>query len=385
MNYSFLYKNYITKGALAFYALTVVVIAQDFDSDIIETKEHSFLATLFSEGYQIPWGMAFLPNKDLLVSDRSGKLYCVSFDSKKRNEITGVPEVLYKSQGGLLDIAVHPNFSKNSLVYISYSHAIKKKSFTRIAMAKLVDNKLVDLKVIFSVDKKHYTSKAIHFGSRIVFRDGHIYFSIGDSYEREEAQNIHTPNGKIHRLTYDGEIPRDNPFKDEDGSINSIWTYGNRNPQGLAVSKDGVIWETEHGPRGGDELNIIKKGINYGWPVITYGINYIGTKITDITEKEGMEQPIWHWTPSIAVCGMSIYENDLFNKWNGNILVTALKYEYLERVVVENNKFVSRERIYQPGSRVRDVEVGPEGRIYVALENPGRIVVLSPVHYFQPN
>ena len=356
----------------------VVAFSQDFDSDFVKTREHSFSVSLFSEGYEIPWGMAFLPNRDLLVSDRSGKLYRVSANGKIRVEISGVPKVLYKSQGGLLDIAVHPEFSDNNLVYISYSHAIERKSFTRIAMARLVENKLVDLKVIFSVDKKHYTPRAIHFGSRIVFKDGHIYFSVGDSQEREEAQDISTPNGKIHRLTYNGKTPEDNPFYNEDGSVSTIWTYGNRNPQGLAVSKDGVIWETEHGPRGGDELNIIKKGINYGWPVITYGINYIGTKITDITEKEGMEQPIWHWTPSIAVCGMSMYESGLFSKWNGNILITSLKDEYLERVVVENNKFVSRESIYQPGSRVRDVEVGPRGRIFVALENPGRIVVLSP-------
>ena len=356
----------------------VVAFSQDFDSDFVKTREHSFSVSLFSEGYEIPWGMAFLPNRDLLVSDRSGKLYRVSANGKIRVEISGVPKVLYKSQGGLLDIAVHPEFSDNNLVYISYSHAIERKSFTRIAMARLVENKLVDLKVIFSVDKKHYTPRAIHFGSRIVFKDGHIYFSVGDSQEREEAQDISTPNGKIHRLTYYGKTPEDNPFYNEDGSVSTIWTYGNRNPQGLAVSKDGVIWETEHGPRGGDELNIIKKGINYGWPVITYGINYIGTKITDITEKEGMEQPVWHWTPSIAVCGMSMYESDLFSKWNGNILITSLKDEYLERVVVENNKFVSRESIYQPGSRVRDVEVGPRGRIFVALENPGRIVVLSP-------
>ena len=357
---------------------TTVLVSQDFDSDIVQTKQHSFQVSLFSEGYEIPWGMAFLPNNELLVSDRNGKLYRVSVNGKKRSEITGVPEVLYKSQGGLLDIAVHPDFSSNKLVYIAYSHAIKRKSFTRISMAKLVNNKLINLKVIFSVDKKHYTPRAIHFGSRIVFREGYIYFSVGDSFEREEAQDIHTPNGKIHRLTYEGEIPSDNPFKNKDGSVSTIWTYGNRNPQGLAVSKEGLIWEAEHGPRGGDELNIIEKGVNYGWPIITYGINYIGTKITDITEKEGMEQPIWHWTPSIAVCGISMYENNLFNKWNGNILVTSLKDEYLERVVVENNKFVSRESIYRPGSRVRDVEVGPLGRIFVALENPGRIVVLSP-------
>ena len=370
----------IKKSAVSLLFISAIVFAQDFDSDTVKTNEHSFAVSLFSDGYEIPWGMAFLPNKELLVSDRSGKLYRVSSDGSNRSEISGVPEVLYKSQGGLLDIAVHPEFSDNNLVYISYSHAIKRKSFTRIAMAKLVDNKLVDLNVIFSVDKKHYTPRAIHFGSRIVFRNGYIYFSVGDSFEREEAQSLNTPNGKIHRLTYSGEIPKDNPFKNEDGSISTIWTYGNRNPQGLAVSKDGVIWQTEHGPWGGDELNIIKKGVNYGWPVITYGINYIGTKITDITEKEGMEQPVWHWTPSIAVCGMSMYESDLFSKWNGNILVTSLKFEYLERVVVENNKFVRKENIYQPGSRVRDVEVDSYGKIYVALENPGRIVMLSPIN-----
>jgi len=370
----------IKKSAVSLLFISATVFAQDFDSDTVKTNEHSFAVSLFSDGYEIPWGMAFLPNKELLVSDRSGKLYRVSSDGSNRSEISGVPEVLYKSQGGLLDIAVHPDFSDNNLVYISYSHAIKRKSFTRIAMAKLVDNKLVDLNVIFSVDKRHYTPRAIHFGSRIVFKNGYIYFSVGDSFEREEAQSLNTPNGKIHRLTYSGEIPKDNPFKNEDGSISTIWTYGNRNPQGLAVSKDGVIWQTEHGPRGGDELNIIKKGVNYGWPVITYGINYIGTKITDITEKEGMEQPVWHWTPSIAVCGMSMYESDLFSKWNGNILVTSLKFEYLERVVVENNKFVRKENIYQPGSRVRDVEVDSYGKIYVALENPGRIVMLSPIN-----
>ena len=380
MNLNFLNVIRYRKIITSFCFVSTFLISQDFDSGIEQTTKHSFQVSLFSEGYQIPWGMAFLPNSQLLVSDKSGELYIVSPDGKKRNQITGVPKVLNKSQGGLLDIAVHPDFSKNNLIYISYSHAIKRKSFTRIAMAKLVNEKLENLKVIYSADKEHYTPKAIHFGSRIVFRDGYIYFSVGDSYERDEAQDTHTPNGKIHRLTYKGETPKDNPFKNKDGSVSTIWTYGNRNPQGLAVSKDGIIWETEHGPRGGDELNIIEKGVNYGWPIITYGINYIGTKITEITEKEGMEQPVWHWTPSIAVCGMSMYESDLFNEWTGNILVTSLKDEFLERVVVKNNKFVSRESIYQPGSRVRDVEVGPRGRIFVALENPGRIVVLSPVN-----
>jgi len=177
-----LLKPAIFRNAILTLCLFItVLVSQDFDSDIVQTKQHSFQVSLFSEGYEIPWGMAFLPNNELLVSDRNGKLYRVSVNGKKRSEITGVPEVLYKSQGGLLDIAVHPDFSSNKLVYIAYSHAIKRKSFTRIAMAKLVNDKLINLKVIFSVDKKHYTPRAIHFGSRIVFREGYIYFSVGDS------------------------------------------------------------------------------------------------------------------------------------------------------------------------------------------------------------
>ena len=366
------------KYIFTFSFLSVFAFAQDFDAGIVKTNEVTFAVNSYSSGYNIPWGMTFLPNGEMLVSDLSGKLFRVFNNGKQKKEILGVPEVLFKRQGGLLDVEIHPDYKKNHLVYIAYSHQIGKKSFTRIARGALKEDRLVDFKIIFTADEKHYTSRAIHFGSRIIFFDNHIYFTIGDSFERDEAQDLNTPNGKIHRLTYDGDIPNDNPFTNSDGSKSSIWTYGNRNPQGLAVTKDGIIWETEHGPRGGDELNIIRKGINYGWPKITYGINYIGTKITDYTEMEGMEQPIWHWTPSIAVCGMAIYEHSLFDKWNGNILVTSLKDEYLERIIVKNGKYIARESIYNPGSRVRDVEVGPEGKIYVALEDPGRIVVLTP-------
>ena len=177
----------------------------------------------------------------------------------------------------------------------------------------------------------------------------------------------------------DGEVPADNPWFGKIGHIQSIWTYGNRNPQGMAIHPiTRQIWSVEHGPRGGDELNLIKKGINYGWPVITYGINYSGTKITDITEKEGMEQPIWYWTPSIALCGMVFYEGSKFNKWNNNLLVTSLKFERLHRLVLEGDRKVDEEIIFEAGDRVRDVEIGPKGFIYVALENPGRIVGLKP-------
>jgi glucose/arabinose dehydrogenase len=325
--------------------------------------------------------MAFLPDGSLLVNDISGKMYKVSKDGKRKIAIKGVPYVYYRGQGGLLDVEIHPNFEENNFVYISYSDVIDKPfktiSFTAVAKAKLIKDELKHLKVIYRTNDSHYTSSPYHFGSRIAIDEKYIYFSIGDRGKQNDAQDKLLPSGKIHRINLDGSIPIDNPFLDEKGNPSSIYCYGNRNPQGLAFDASGRLWELEHGPKGGDELNIIEKGKNYGWPIITYGVNYNGTKITDITHKEGMEQPVWHWTPSIAVCGMKIYKGEEFGSWNGNILVTSLKFEYLERVVVNDRKMVEREIIYEPGSRVRDVEIDPLGNIYVALENPGRIVKLS--------
>ena len=358
-----------------------ISVAEDWDSDVVTTELERYNVNLFSEGYKIPWGMAFLPNGELLVNDISGKIFRVTNDGAEKFEIKGVPNVYYRGQGGLLDIEVHPNFNENKTIYISYSDVIDKPfkniSFTAVAKASLIDDELKDFEVIYKTDDVHYSSSPYHFGSRIVLDDNYIYFSIGDRGKQNDAQNMQIPSGKIHRLNFNGSIPKDNPFLDNNGDISSIYCIGNRNPQGLAFDNGGLLWELEHGPKGGDELNIIEKGKNYGWPVITYGINYNGTKITDITHKEGMEQPIWHWTPSIAVCGMKVYKGNEFLSWNKNILVTSLKFEYLERVVVKGRKMVKREIIYRPGSRVRDVEIDSYGNIYVALENPGRIVKLS--------
>ena len=332
----------------------------------------------FASGFDIPWGMVFLPDSSMLVTDLSGSLFHV-LGEKIIKPIEGVPDVFFKGQGGLMDIEIDPSFKDNKIIYFTYSHPIGKKSFTALAKAKLENQKLINFKIIYSAEEKFYTEQRVHFGSRIAINDKYIFFSVGDRGLRKDAQNINTPNGKIHRILLDGRIPSDNPFFTMDRKKSSIWCYGNRNPQGLTFSKDGTLWELEHGPKGGDELNIIKKGLNYGWPLITYGKNYIGTKITDYTHMDGMEQPIWHWTPSIAVCGMKIYENDLIPDWKGNILVTSLKYEYLERVIVKNGKRVSNEKIFDAGSRVRDVEIDPLGNLYVALENPGRIVKITPV------
>ena len=355
--------------------------ADDWDSDNVSTDLESFNVELFSDGYKIPWGMAFLPDGSLLVNDISGKMYKVFPNGERRIEIEGIPEVYYRGQGGLLDVEIHPKFLKNNIVYISYSDVINKPfkniSFTAVAKAELIEDELKNLRVIYRTNDIHYSSSPYHFGSRIAIDEKYLYFSIGDRGNQNDAQDKFLPSGKIHRINLDGSIPTDNPFLDKNGNLSSIFCLGNRNPQGLAFDSSGRLWELEHGPKGGDELNIIEKGKNYGWPIITYGVNYNGTKITDITHKEGMEQPIWHWTPSIAVCGMKIYRGKEFPSWNENILVTSLKFEYLERVVVKDKKMIKREIIYEPGSRVRDVEIDPFGNIYVALENPGRIVKLS--------
>ena len=348
-----------------------------FDNKVFKTEEVELEVKGFATGFEIPWGMAFLPDTSMLVTDLSGDLFRVYRDGRK-DLIEGTPDVYFRGQGGLMDVEISPNYSENNYVYLSYSQPVRKKAFTAIARAKLIKDQLKDLEIIYSAEQRHYSKKTVHFGSRFAIKDDYLFFSIGDRGERDEAQDVHKPNGKIHRLHLDGSIPNDNPFKSKNGETNSIWCYGNRNPQGLTFSNDGTLWELEHGPRGGDELNIIERGLNYGWPKITYGINYIGTKISDYTHLEGMEQPIWHWTPSIAVCGMKIYENDLIPNWNGDILVTSLKYEFLERVIIENGAKIGSEKIYDAGSRVRDVEVGPEGFIYVALENPGRIVKIKP-------
>ena len=358
-----------------------LLLADDWDNDVVTTDLESYNVEVFSKDYTIPWGMAFLPDGSLLVNDISGEMYKVSKDGKRKIEIKGVPDVYYRGQGGLLDVEIHPNFEENNFVYISYSDVIDKPfkniSFTAVAKAELIKDELKNLMVFYSTNDTHYSSSPYHFGSRIAIDEKYIYFSIGDRGKQNDAQDKFLPSGKIHRINLDGSIPIDNPFLDEKGNPSSIYCYGNRNPQGLAFDSSGRLWELEHGPKGGDELNIIEKGKNYGWPVITYGLNYNGTKITDITHKEGMEQPVWHWTPSIAVCGMKVYRGEEFGSWNGNILVTSLKFEYLERVVVNDRKMVKREIIYEPGSRVRDVEIDPLGNIYVALENPGRIVKLS--------
>ena len=352
---------------------------QNWDDAIEKTQKETFRVETFAEGFDIPWGMAFLPNKDLIVSDRNGNLWRIKYKSKIKTKISGVPKVRYKGQGGLLDIEAHPDFINNNFLYISFSEYLesnKNKSFTSIYRYQLQNDNLIDKKIIFKTNNEFFSRSNIHYGIRMVFdKQGFIYFSIGDRGNRDQAQSLNYPNGKIHRLNDDGSIPMDNPFINVKNAIKSIWTYGNRNPQGLAIHPiSEIIFESEHGPRGGDELNILFSGNNYGWPEITYGKNYSGTTITKFTHKEGMEQPVIHWTPSIAVCGIDFYDGKIFKNWKKNLLVTSLKFENLYRITIDQNKVIDQEIIYSAGSRIRDVETGPDGYIYLALEDPGRII-----------
>ena len=352
----------------------------DWDARIVKTEKVSFQVETYADGFEIPWGMAFLPDNRMMVTDRIGDLWIVEKDGKDKVKVSGeIPNVRSKGQGGMLDVAVHPDFNTNSYIYLSFSDYSENKSHTSLIRAKLVNNSLVNSQIIFRPEEKYFTKRSLHFGSRIVFDDkGFIFFCIGDRGDRDLAQNLDMPNGKMYRIRDDGTIPIDNPFYYTKGAIKSIWSYGHRNPQGLALHPSTrQLWEAEHGPRGGDEVNIILRGHNYGWPVITYGKNYSGTIISKLTHHEGMDQPVFHWTPSIAVCGIAFYDGSQFPEWKNNLLATSLKYERLHRVELDGMNIVKDEIIFEAESRVRDVEVGPDGIIYVALEDPGRIVKLT--------
>jgi glucose/arabinose dehydrogenase len=257
--------------------------------------------------------------------------------------------------------------------------AAQNAGMTAIVRGRIKDNAWTEEQTIFRAPESTYRGGGVHFGCRLVFQDGFLFFSIGERGQKEDAQDITRPNGKMHRVFDDGRIPPDNPFVSRPGAIPSIWTYGNRNPQGLDLHPvTGELWETEHGPRGGDELNIIRKGVNYGWPVITYGMNYNGTPITDITHKEGLEQPVIHWTPSIAVCGIDFYEGGKFPNWKNDLFVTGLARQELRRITIKGRTVAEQEVILKGIGRVRDVASGPDGFLYVILNKPDKIVRLEP-------
>lgn len=351
-------------------------------SNVFKAEAMSYRLDTVAKGLDVPWGMAFLPNGDMLIAERSGTLFRRN-PQGKMEKIIGVPKVKSKGQGGLLDVELHPDFEKNALIYISYSKPEEgggDKATTAIMRAKLQGNALSEQKVIF--EALPYLDTEYHFGCRLEFdREGYLYFSVGDRGKQfENPQNLDNHCGKIHRIKDDGSIPSDNPFVNTPNAKPTIYSYGHRNPQGVALNPaDGTIWTHEHGPRGGDEVNIIGKAKNYGWPVISYGINYDGTTFTNKTTQEGMEQPLIYWLPSIAPCGMSFVKGDRYPAWKGQLLVGSLRFKYLNLCTIENNQIVKQEFLMQNMGRVRNVEMGRDGYIYVAVEEPGYIFKITPL------
>ncbi|MFI0430902.1 PQQ-dependent sugar dehydrogenase [Mariniflexile sp. HMF6888] len=337
----------------------------------------NYTTELVVSDINIPWGMAFLPDGSMLITEKAGEL--IHFKNGTKTLIEGVPEIYVRGQGGFMGIKLHPNYETNGWIYFSYASAEGEGDGgnTAIMRAKLKDNSLVEKEVLYKASPN--SKKGQHFGSRIEFdNDGYLYFSIGERGERDiNPQDITRDCGKIYRLHDDGRIPTDNPFVNSENTKPAIYSYGHRNPQGLIKHPEtGDIWEHEHGPQGGDEINIIKKGKNYGWPVISYGINYDGTPFTDITEKEGMEQPLFYWVPSIAPSGMAFVTSNKYPDWEGSILVGSLKFGYLERLVLKKEKVVKREKLLDKIGRVRDVIQAPDGYIYVAVEGKGIVKIV---------
>jgi len=345
---------------------------------LIETPDQTRYATeLIVDGIDIPWGMDFINETEFLVTDKKGILYHVKNGVK--TEVSGLPKVYVRGQGGLLDVALHPNFKSNKIVYLAISVNLEgdEGGNTAIYSGTFEKFKINNMKLLYKAVPN--TKKGQHFGSRIVFDDkGHLFFGVGDRGNRDvNPQDIKNDGGKIYRLNLDGSIPDDNPFFNKQGAKKAVYSYGNRNPQGLIFHPiTGELWEHEHGPKGGDEINIIEKGKNYGWPVITYGINYSGTSITDKREMPGMEQPLYYWVPSIAPSGMAFSTSDIYKDWKGDLFVGSLKFKYLERLVIRDKKVIKREKILDEIGRVRNVKEGPDGYLYIGVDGKGILKVI---------
>ena len=348
---------------------------------VFSSDGYRFSLETVVEDLDIPWSMEFMPDGGYLIAERPGPVRFFE-DGKLLPPVEDTPEVWARGQGGMMEVALHPDFHKNGWIYLAYSEAAEKRNnagMTKIVRGRIIDNIWMDEEVIFEAPEETYGTTSRHFGVRLVFQDGYLFFAIGDRGRQNEAQDLSLPNGKIHRIYDDGRVPEDNPFAEVKGAFPTIWTYGNRNPQGLDEHPlTGEIWESEHGPRGGDEINLIERGKNYGWPVITHGMNYSGTPITEKTEMEGMEQPKLHWTPSIAVCGIDFYEGDIFPEWQHDLFAGGLASEELHRLQIENGEVVRSSIVMKGAGRVRDVASGPDGYLYLVLNGPDRIVRLVP-------
>jgi glucose/arabinose dehydrogenase len=333
-------------------------------------KQAFRIEAIVQDGLQVPWSFAWLPDGRILLTERIGRVRIIDHGKLLPDPIAGIPAVIEKGEGGLMAIAVHPDYVHNGWIYLSFSDPGEgEHAMTKIVRGKLRDNRFVEQQTIFSIPKADYPEGYVLFGSRLAFDGDYLFFTVGERGVTGDAQQLDRPNGKVHRVFHDGTFPPDNPFVSRRGAYGSIWSYGHRNPQGLAINPaTHEVWESEHGPRGGDELNFIKPGANYGWPAITYGINYDGTAISDKTEAPGMEQPARHWTPSIATSPIAFYTGDKFPQWQGNLFLGSLAQQKFIRFEVQDGKVVHEEELFTNLGRVRDIKTGPDGYLYVALE-----------------
>ncbi len=338
----------------------------------------TFTSEKLYAGFNNPWGMTWLPDGRLLVTERAGDILVFKNDKYTGEKLSGVPEVLSKGQGGLLDIQIDPDYKKNGWIYISYAKPMEDGASTAVTRFKLKGNQLTEKKDIFIA--RPAIKADFHFGSRIVFdKAGYLYVSVGERGTQPKVQQLDNDHGKIHRIYPDGRIPTDNPFVGQAGASASIWTLGHRNPQGMVYdAATDRIWAVEHGPKGGDELNLIQKGKNYGWPKTSYGINYDGTILTEFKEMGGVENPVRYWVPSIGPCGMAIVTSNKYPDWKGNLLVGALAFRHLARVQMDGTNYITEEKLLQDIGRVRHVAQSPDGFIYVLTESPGLLLKLVP-------
>lgn len=389
-----------TAGALwgrgpALLAVAVVISTTGYTSasnaapqDPITSEQATFKLVTLATGLEHPWSMAFLPDGSILVTERPGRIRMMRDGLLDPQPIAGVPQVYATGQGGLLDIALDPNFALNRLIYLSYAAsgdgalsprhllgeleaAIRgwERNSTQVARARLGDGRLEDLEVIFTAEPA--VPSVYHFGSRLAFDpNGYLFVTIGERGQADRAQDLADHNGSVIRLHPDGRVPEDNPFVSVAGARPEIFSYGHRNPQGLAIHPEtGIPWLHEHGPQGGDEVNIVRPGVNYGWPVITYGVDYSGAPIGQGTHNEGMAQPIHYWLPSIAPSGMAFYDSTAFPEWRGDLFVGALSGQLLARLELDGEAVVAEERLLEGAiGRIRDVKVGPEGYLYLLTD-----------------
>jgi glucose/arabinose dehydrogenase len=368
--------------ALLSMALLTSALAQDRPA-VINSEKHSFRVVTLLTALENPWSVAFLPDGRMLVTERAGRLRLVGQDFRlDPKPIAGLPDVVSQGQGGLFDVVLHPEYAQNGWIYWAYNAPGAGGWGTALARGKLQGSRMTEVQVLFSMQPKTRSSQ--HFGGRIVFdKAGMLYLTLGDRGDKDRAQKLDDHAGSVIRLHDDGRVPTDNPYAKRAGALPEKWTLGNRNMQGAALHpKTGELWTHEHGPQGGDEVNVMRSGLNYGWPVITYGVNYgFGTRIGEGQTKPGMVQPLHLWVPSIAPSGMAFVSGSKFPQWAGDLLVGALRDQMLVRLVLDGEKVVREERLLKGlVGRIRDVRMGPDGLVYLLTDDAeGALLRLEPV------